>query len=855
MAPSKPLVDWSDVQGLVVSPYTHLERAEYVLLQIDNAAGAQRWLRGMIPRVTTAFRKPDGEYPPVNLNIAVTFSGLEKLAPQDDWTGSGFSTAFLEGIDRTEHRRRILGDTGENDSRHWGWGGHRREDTTVDLLLLVFAHRDDQVDALFEEAVVHSPGISIVRRIRATPRPVMEGREHFGFMDGVSQPIVQGTHEAEIMPESIHLTALGEVLLGYPNAYGVVAPVPALARYGGFGINGTYLVLRQLEQNVEAFRGFFEGHANGDEADSWRLAAKVIGRMPDGTPLVPNTSHFDNEFGFADDPYGYGCPIGAHIRRANPRDSFANNNDPPEATLLANRHRIVRRGRSYGEKWERGRKGARGLMFLGLNADLEQQFEFIQQNWVNSTEFNGVANECDPLIGCPADTSRRTFTIPAQPYPLRLTHLPQFIYTRGGEYFFMPGISALDALALRPPDRTARQPQPPAPGAAPYEADVAEIESQLRAEYMPPGVKRDAHPKSHGCVQAQLIVDAINVPEQLRHGIFAADGSYNAWVRFSNAFQFQHDLEFEVRGMAVKLLNVRADDALEDAEVVDDAITQDFLFATHDAFFLPDPDDYLDFLQGVRTAPTGILNFYRRRLRLWRGAIAMFRSQFKLVWNPLAIPYYSQTPYALGGDQQPIKLRMVPTSPEARIRFGQRVMFAFKAWSAFFVLLVFELRSKNAKAQAEAFCERHFAKTDFLRYALMRSLAAHDGSFDLEVQCKDPDQSAADAIADASKPWRATAWDKVATLRIPRQVFWPEAGMPDNLLKATTAMVELGENMSFNPWHGRTAHKPLCRINETRRVIYMQIARFRRGLNEVPREHVIRKPVRAYDTLALVVRR
>src|SRR5262249_39633173 len=152
-----------------------------------------------------------------------------------------------------------------------------------------------------------------------------------------------------------------------------------VGRNSRFGENGSYLVLNQLDQNVRAFWDFAHAHTkqHGQHgaAAATELAAKIVGRWPDGTPLVPYVNRDDNEFGFGDDPYGYGCPLGSHVRRANPRDSFANTNEMRPDPVSSNRHRIMRRGRSYGPDFEKSPDAARGLYFVGLNADIEQQFE------------------------------------------------------------------------------------------------------------------------------------------------------------------------------------------------------------------------------------------------------------------------------------------------------------------------------------------------------------------------------------------------------------------------------------------------------------------------------------------------
>jgi deferrochelatase/peroxidase EfeB len=153
-----------------------------------------------------------------------------------------------------------------------------------------------------------------------------------------------------------------------------------------------------------------------------------------------------NAFGFIrTDPNGDGCPLGSHVRRANPRDGLA----PDQAaarTLLdaANNHRILRRGRKYGTTIENPRfddRQERGLLFICLNTDIERQFEFVQKTWILNQNFATLFDETDPLVG-----PKGHFTIPQQPLR-RIVEVETFIRMAGGEYFFLPSIPALNYLA------------------------------------------------------------------------------------------------------------------------------------------------------------------------------------------------------------------------------------------------------------------------------------------------------------------------------------------------------------------------------------------------------------------------
>jgi Dyp-type peroxidase family len=444
------LPEWADIQGLVLSAYKHLDCAAYLFYSIVDEQATKRWIADVAERITPALRnqhKVSGR----SLNVAFTASGLAKLCGEL-WH---FADPFVQGMDAPPFRSRMLGDVGDNDPARWRWGGPARP---VDILLMVYAGTQAVLEAEVLDSGPPLEATILVERVTARSLADMKHLEHFGFRDGISQPILAGSSESERFPESVHLTALGEFVLGYPNALGIAlgdrdeydrqAELPAMPGCPEFGRNGSYLVLRQLEQDVHGFWSTMmqqTGTSSTDSVEARRLASKIIGRAPDGTPLVPYANADDNEFGFADDPYGYGCPLGAHIRRSNPRDSLDNNNLPAD---VLNDHRILRRGRSYSRPSEvpGSADPELGLVFLCLNADIDRQFEFIQQNWVNNPGFSGLAAEVDPLIGNNAAVPHGTFTIASLPAPVCLRDLPRFVTVRGGQYFFLPGLRALTCL-------------------------------------------------------------------------------------------------------------------------------------------------------------------------------------------------------------------------------------------------------------------------------------------------------------------------------------------------------------------------------------------------------------------------
>mgnify|MGYP006968051584 FL=1 len=220
------------------------------------------------------------------------------------------------------------------------------------------------------------------------------------------------------------------------------------------GRNGTYVVLRKYNSRVGAFNDFLREHAESEEAQHL-LAAKMVGRWRSGAPLILSPDHDDedlgadpernNDFTFRDDPKGLLCPYSSHIRRLNPRDS--------SMTILTdvNIKRIIRRPSTFGPKWTSDvtaaddGKDARGLFFIFISARAYDTIEFLQQEWINRGNFIDLGGELDPIVGLHEEPG--TFTIPDEPARRRVNGVTTFNRLRGGEYMFMPSISALKWIA------------------------------------------------------------------------------------------------------------------------------------------------------------------------------------------------------------------------------------------------------------------------------------------------------------------------------------------------------------------------------------------------------------------------
>ncbi|MEO7202247.1 MAG: peroxidase [Candidatus Tumulicola sp.] len=465
-------VDFADVQGIVRFAHGHLKGASYLLLTVKDPQSARAWLRDApitdavesLPLASSA------------MHVAFTASGLRAVGVPEAAVAQ-FSPEFLQGVGGEDDRSRRLGDVGANAPQYWTWGNVDRE---PHVLVALFA-APEALDAFVVR--VRTPlwdrAFASIAELGTSD---LYGFEQFGFTDGISQPQIDWQQQLELRgdkPAYGNVVALGEVLLGYRNEYDRYTDRPLLSTGGvndlllpaeddaskrDLGRNGTYLVLRDLLQDVRAFWSF---------AKTETIASAFVGRTPKGESLV-QTGNDQNDFTFAQDPDGTRCPFGAHIRRANPRNGdFSSVPSGPIATLLAmlgfgkqrfqdditssvRFHRIVRRGREYGLPLAPSDATlpapaddpARGLRFVCLNANIGRQFEFLQSAWFASSKFNGLVGESDPLLGNrepgPNGESTDAFVMNrADAARTRLTGLPQFVTVTGGAYFFLPGLSAL----------------------------------------------------------------------------------------------------------------------------------------------------------------------------------------------------------------------------------------------------------------------------------------------------------------------------------------------------------------------------------------------------------------------------
>ena len=392
---------------------------------------------------------------------------------------------------------------------------------------------------------------------------------------------------------------------------------------------------------------------------------------------------------------------------------------------------------------------------------------------------------------------------------------------------------------------------------------VESFTKELDADYSPPHIKRHAHPKMHGCVQAIFRVER-DVPEDLRHGVFAARGKeFKAWVRFSNAIGVDHDMKFGNRGMAIKLLEVDGTRLLENEKPFsEEKRTQDFVLSTYAAFVLPrttEPYHYEEFSAALRKGVVSLIRLMIK-LRLWRGLVALARGGIFPARNPLTIRYFSQTAYKLGPSTVKLHARPVMTRMLAR-QLPNRPWFFVKMVTVNIILnlssfmvgrwLLRLFGFQDRRPAADEFCDHYIASRHLLRYALAASLSAEHAEFEIGVQTQTTEGEM--PSDNPTKVWseRKSPFRRVATLLIPRQVFWPASGMPPKILGETSRMMEVGENLSFNPWHGLIAHEPLGDINRARGKIYDQISKFRHKENDAERPDPLAEYNRLFDVVQL----
>lgn len=526
----------ADIQGNILNAYGRLgfPKGRAILLHVHKPEVGRAFLKDFYDHVTTALRWPSNnpnaaapspnapQRPDVTLNFAFTFAGLRALGVPMRTLGM-MPHEFAQGM---RARAAILGDNYPEGALE-RWDAVWRDEANpvsahnVHILALLNSdmdpqtglpveHMDRLTDAIRDFCANSDRGLEVLKGhgkgaedyqdlsavlakdpvtglYKATPF------EHFGFVDGISDPVFEGQYtpddEARRKIGNGKLTAdgkweplaTGEFLLGYPDE---AKELPPAAAPNLFSVNGTFMAYRKLEENVEAFDKYLEdtapafgkvyGIADKDEAKA-TLMAKFAGRWQDGVPLVLAPTFADwqafnvkyplgsdsrkqmlAQYTYATDPDGAACPPSSHTRRVHPRDALGPQpaekpGEPgPSGTVLVNRRRILRRGLPYDTTNAAGER-ERGIVMLICCSSLERQYEFVQQQWLNYGMDNNAGNDTCPMLGARSDRAIK-FVIPNRPEgpnpPYICSNLPQFVETKGGAYFFVPSMTALRMIAI-----------------------------------------------------------------------------------------------------------------------------------------------------------------------------------------------------------------------------------------------------------------------------------------------------------------------------------------------------------------------------------------------------------------------
>jgi Dyp-type peroxidase family len=432
-----PALDLHEIQATVLRQRPAPYFGSHVLLRVDDAQAGRVFLRRLTPYVDSAagWRNAANAW----IAVGIGYAGLQALGVPRDSLQS-FPEAFREGMATCA---RQLGDEGVNDPQNWDPSFGKGQ---VHIGLSIFSDSEEKHRRVLaiarEQYKVSGVSVLAMQDFGAQPGDL----NSLGYKDGIDQPPIEGSGVDPLPGQGPPIKA-GEFILGYPGESGVPLPMP---QPDILGRNGTYVGFRKYQSRVGAFNRFLRANGSTEE-ERELLAAKLVGRWRSGAPLTLAPEVDDpalgadpqrnNDFNYANDARGRKVPFGCHIRRMNPRDT--------KLTRLTdvNLHRLIRRGTTYGPPYdpnalsEADDQVPRGAYFLFISAKAMATIEFLQQEWINDGNFIGVGSERDPIIGLQGDGA--TFTIPKEPVRHRVHGIETFNVLRGGEYFFMPSLSAL----------------------------------------------------------------------------------------------------------------------------------------------------------------------------------------------------------------------------------------------------------------------------------------------------------------------------------------------------------------------------------------------------------------------------
>ncbi len=481
----KSALDLTDIQGFILRGYK-MPMVRHFLLTVGVPSEARKLLGRLVkgdepdvPQITTAedwhvgFAPGPGDNPAdlprrkpdYCLNVGITWPGLVALEIKDRVPALSFKSfgAFIAGA---AERAKLVGDTGPSAPQNWiGGFGTGTDHLLVTLHALspdAMTNYSDRLSALIAEGnafreIWRGDGMALTEMVDG--KPVFTSKVPFGYTDGISMTTIRGGPERYTPDHQQPCEPWLFVLQDQAENYFVPEPRE-------LGLNGSFAVFKACKSDVVGFENFLQ--SNKDKIDPELLAAKMCGRWRNGVPLAlsPDTDsppggispeQLNNfEYVNADgsgDPKGLRCPVGAHMRRINPRGQPVTGQNQPGGSN--NTHRLIRRGMPYGPTYDPKQPYdgiERGLLGYFINSSIENQYEFVLGHWVNNSEFAGAVRldpkSKDPMIGT-QDPAESIFVIPQSngAPSIRITGLSSFITTTASAYCFLPSITAFKFIS------------------------------------------------------------------------------------------------------------------------------------------------------------------------------------------------------------------------------------------------------------------------------------------------------------------------------------------------------------------------------------------------------------------------
>jgi deferrochelatase/peroxidase EfeB len=482
---AKTALDLGDIQGFILRGY-RMPMVRHFLLTVGVPAKARELLGRLVsgdesdaPQITTAedwhvgFAPGPADHlddvprrtPDYCLNVGITWPGLIALEIKDRVPTISFKSfgAFIAGA---AERAGLVGDTGASDPQNWidafrTGSGH----VMVTLHALspeTMTTYSERLSALFAEgnafrAIWRTDGMALIEMVDG--KPTFTSKVPFGYTDGISMTTIHGGPERYTPDHQQPCESWLFVL--QDDAENYLLPEPR-----ELALNGSFAVFKMIQTDVVGFENFLQ--SNKDKIDPELLAAKLCGRWRNGVPLmlspetdsppggIPPDQMNNYEYVNADgsgDPKGLRCPVGAHMRRINPRGQPVTGQNQPGGSN--NTHRIIRRGMPYGPTYDPTQPYdgiERGLLGYFINSSIENQYEFVLRQWVNESEFAGAVRlhpkSKDPMIGT-QDPMESIFVIPQAngAPPIKVTGFSSFVTTKAAAYCFLPSVTAIKFIS------------------------------------------------------------------------------------------------------------------------------------------------------------------------------------------------------------------------------------------------------------------------------------------------------------------------------------------------------------------------------------------------------------------------